>query len=349
MKILSAPLDICLGITNKCNLNCRHCLASDTRQAVDFSTEELLGIIRQIEELKIFSLAIFGGEPLVRKDFFQILDALCKIKFLKPSLNTNGTLITKEVARKLASYPISGFAVSLDGSTAQVQDPLRGKGSFAKNIEGIENLISQRRHVLISVTASRFNYQDASNIVRLAKKLGASQVRFNELMFVGNASCYHESLLMSPKQKFELLSQLKSLRDEFGGFVTGSILQVVDIMQEMKGKPKEKFPLKIHSCGAGVKKCNIRPDGWVTPCEVLWGVKAGNLRESSLYDIWHNSEVMNDFRKTIEITEKEIPVCKDCQYLRLCYKGHRCQPYYYPGEPFAHKELYCWREDVVSA
>jgi SynChlorMet cassette radical SAM/SPASM protein ScmE len=347
MKILSAPLDLCLGITNQCNLNCKHCLAANTRLVQDLTTEELLNIIKQIGDLKIFNVYIFGGEPLMRKDFFTILEALCKLK-ISISLNTNGTLITKELAKRLAHYPIKVYTVSLDGSSAEVQEPFRGKGSFDKNIAGIENLREEKCNVLISTIVTRFNYKDVENIVLLARKLGAGQVRFNDVVYVGNAVCYHQSLLMIIKEKFELLEKFRELRNRFGSFITGSILQIVDIMEEIKAKPKEKFPLQIYSCGAATKKCAIRPDGWVVPCEIVWDTKAGNIRERSLSDIWHNSPVFEAFRQTLEIKEEEISECKGCEYLRLCYKGHRCQPYYYPGRRFEHKELYCWREDVAA-
>lgn len=348
MKTLSAPLNICFGITNKCNLRCKHCLASSTFASQDLSTAEILDIIKQIKDLKIFDIAIFGGEPLMREDFFTILDALIKLR-IPLSLNTNGTLITRGVAKQLAQYPIRTYTVSLDGSCTEVQDPFRGNGSFDKNLKGIQNLIEEERNVLISTIVTRFNYKDVENIVLLGKKLGARQVRFNEVMYIGNAACYHQSLVMSIREKFELLDKVKELRNKFDKFITGSILQILDIMQEIKRNPQERFPLKIHSCGAATSKCAIRPDGWVVPCEILWDVKAGNLKKESLYDIWHNSAIMQSFRETIEIQEREIPECRGCEYLRLCYKGHRCQPYYYPGVKFEHKEFYCWREDVLGA
>ena len=231
------------------------------------------------------------------------------------------------MAKRLKQYPIKTYTVSLDGASPQVQEPFRGADSFRKNIEGIQNLIEEKCNVLISTIVTQFNYRDVENIVLLGKELGVRGVRFNDVMYVGNASCYNKNLIMSPKKKFELLDKIKELRGRFNGFVTGSVMQILDIMEEIKYNPKETFPLKIRNCGAATSKCAIRPDGWVVPCEVLWEVKAGDLRKESLYDIWHNSPVMRAFRESIEIKEEEISECKGCQYLRLCYKGHRCQPY----------------------
>ncbi len=348
MKLLSAPISICLGITNQCNLNCKHCLASETRHCQDLNTSEMLGIIKQIQELKIFTIAIFGGEPLVRKDFFTLLDALCETK-TNLSLSTNGTLITVELARKLARYPIKNYTVSLDGSSRQVHDPFRDEGSFDKVMAGIRNLLTEKRHVMISVSVTRFNHEDLENIVLLGHRLGVQQVRFNSVVCVGNAAHHKDRLVINPGEKFKLLEKARVLKKRWGNFVTGSLFQACDLMDDLPRKPKETFPLKVHPCGAAVTKCAITPDGEITPCEILWNLKAGNLKSQSLRDLWLNSSLLAAFRKPFEIKESEIPECKGCDYLSLCYKGHRCHPYYSPGAKFEHKEFYCWRPDVVAA
>lgn len=278
----------------------------------------------------------------MRKDFFKILEAISRLR-INLSLNTNGTLITEDIAEQLSRYPIKNYVVSLDGSSPEIHDSFRGKGSFNKALAGLRNLLEQKRRVLISCTVTRFNYKDLENIALLGKKLGANSVRFNDVMYIGSAACYHSSLVMTVPEKLSLLERVRKIKNRFGGFVSGSFIQTCDIIDSLQNNVKEKFPLEISGCGAATKKCAIRPDGKVTPCEILWEVEAGDLKKESLKDIWLNSSVMRTFRETIMIEEKDAPECKDCLYLRLCYKGHRCQPYYYPGKRFEHKELYCWR------
>ena len=157
MKTLSAPLSICLAITNKCNLSCKHCLAASSQKNQDLTTEELFSIIRQIKELKIFDVSIFGGEPLLREDFFEVLEAFSVSKIVV-GLNTNGTLITKDTARRLSGSSIRGYTVSLDGSKESVQDPFRGEGSFKKNIEGIRNLADIGANITISTIITKYNF-----------------------------------------------------------------------------------------------------------------------------------------------------------------------------------------------
>lgn len=342
MKIFSAPLNVTLGITNRCNLNCNHCLASSTRTKDDFTTEELLRLIEELRQLKVLNICIFGGEPLIRKDFFVILKALSALR-VPLSLNTNGTLITKSRASKLARYPIRAMAVSLDGSCAKVHDAIRGQGAFRATISGIQNLIEKKFQILVSTTVTRYNHTDVGNIADLSKRLGCQGVRFNEVMYTGNAACCHESLVLTAKEKFALLDDLAVLKNRFGGFITGSFIQVLDIISCIDQLPREKMPLEITSCGAATSKCAIRPDGWVTPCEILWDLKAGNVKKQSLLDIWRNAPIMKEFRKTIKVEQKDFPECAGCKYLKLCYKGHRCKPYYYPAKGAERRMLYCWK------
>jgi radical SAM protein with 4Fe4S-binding SPASM domain len=347
-QTLSAPITLCLGITNRCNLSCKHCLASNTRHEPEWSTEELLALIDQIEKLKIFQVSLFGGEPLMRDDMFTVLERLSAAPGINLSLNTNGTLITPEVAKRLKRYPIRTYTVSLDGSCAQIQDPFRGKGSFDKNVAGIRNLIAAGCRVLISTIVTKFNYCDAENIVLLARKLGALAIRFNEVVMVGNAACCPKDLQIPLKERMASIKNLNTLRSVYGDYVVGSAVVKMDFIRHLDSQPScATSSLMVGSCGAGTVRCAIRPDGWVTPCEILWDVKAGNVKEKSLSDIWLYSPVMQEFRTPIELKQETVPECRGCRYLSLCYTGHRCHPYYSPGELFEHKEYYCLREDVV--
>jgi radical SAM protein with 4Fe4S-binding SPASM domain len=339
--VFSSPLLVCLDLTSLCNLNCKHCLTANTSPAHDLTTDEVLSIIDQIKALKVFKVVIFGREPLMRKDFFTIAEALAKLK-IEIHLNTNGTLVTEDIAKKLSRYPINRYIVSLDGSCATVQDPLRGKGSYGKNIEGIRNLVAQKCRVVLSTTVTRFNYKDLLHITLLGKKLGVDQVMFNELLFIGNAASSYEDLCVPPEERMELLYRLEDMKAAFGGFVSGPVFQISQAVKEADHAPKRKgiFPLKVEPCAAGVSKCAIRPDGWVTPCEMLWDVKAGNLREQRLSDIWHHSPVMQRFREGFKVEKKEVLECSNCVYAAICYKGPRCQPSY-RLDNFKHKEYYC--------
>ena len=275
----------------------------------------------------------------MRKDFWKILETLNKAKTVI-TLNTNATLITRPIAKKLSRFPIRPYTVSLDGSLPEIHDSLRGRGAFEKTIKGIKNLVSQKLPVLISTTVTRLNYKDLYDIALLGKKLGVSKVRFNEVLCVGNAACFPRDLMLTADEKAGLLEIAEEIRNRFGKFATGTIFAGLEFIKKIKQMPRENFPLKARPCAAATTICDIRPDGWVTPCGILWDVKAGNLKNESLYNIWHNSPVMKAFRKTIELKKEDAPECEGCKYLAACYKGHRCYPYYIPMPGIICKKLY---------
>lgn len=343
MKKFKAPLIIGLDITNKCNLCCKHCYASSTRNNKELSFDQLIKIIRQIIDLKIFKIIVSGGEPLARKDVFTILNELSQSR-VNITLATNATLITKPIAKKLKGLNIKIFTVSLDGPSAYIHDALRGEGSFKKTLKGIKNLINEKCPVTISATVTKINYRHLEKLVMLAKKLGTFSIKFDEVSCVGNAKCFRKELVLTIKEKIELLGIAEKLKTRFGDFVRGCIFTDLEKMKKIGRIPLEKFPLAVGPCPAGNTLCEIRPDGWVIPCGILWNKKAGDLKKQTLYDIWNNSSIMKEFRKIMFIKKKDLTECSpNCKYIAFCYKGHRCYPYYQtPGKKFKHKELFCW-------
>ncbi|MCF8079084.1 MAG: radical SAM protein [Desulfobacterales bacterium] len=316
----------------------------------DFTLEEIKRIVKEVARLKIFSVAVFGGEPFIRSDIFDILNEISSYP-INLTINTNGTLIDEKIAEKLAPYR-AGFTISLDGSRPSVVEKIRGKGVFEKTLRAIELLTKLKKPVLISTTVMGFNYLDIPAIAELGKELGVNGVRFNHLFYINNAECYMDSLAISANQAVDIVSMLEDLEGRYGGFISGSFLQAMQFIKEIKeGRKPEVFEpserLAITPCGAGKTKCAIKPNGEVIPCELLWNTPAGNLRENSLAEIWRESPVMNQFRETFYLTEKEIGNCIRCEYRFICYTGHRCNPYYGPGG-IVNKRLFCMKPDMLD-
>ncbi|MEM3522015.1 MAG: radical SAM protein, partial [Candidatus Bathyarchaeia archaeon] len=123
---LAAPFLIVWNYTNACNLKCKHCYQKADKPTPDeLSTEERLAIIDQIDKAKVASIAFSGGEPIIRKDFFEIAKYASE-KGIYVSLATNGTLITKDIAKKLYDCGVGYAEVSLDGAAPQTHEAFRG-------------------------------------------------------------------------------------------------------------------------------------------------------------------------------------------------------------------------------
>lgn len=270
-----------------------------------------MDIIRQIIKLKVLRIAVAGGEPLMRKDFFKVLKALSGAESII-TLNTNATLITDVVAKKLSGSPVRAYVVSLDGSCSRIHDKVRGKGSFNKAVSGIKYLLKYKLPVIVSTTVTKLNYKDLANIAGLGKKLGVRAVRFNRIVYTGRALCYDRKFVLDKSQRIQALKTAKRLKYLYGNFVTGSLFQVGCGPK----KPIEYKYLLENGCGAGVNKCAIRHDGIITPCSILWDIEAGDLRKSDLKQIWRNSPVLKEFRM--------------------------------PAASQTLKKIYCWNEDFTK-
>jgi SynChlorMet cassette radical SAM/SPASM protein ScmE len=334
---------VCLGITSQCNLSCKHCLNRNSPAPdPDMTNEELFKVMEELSKLEVKNVSLFGGEPLCHPDFKPIVEYANKCA-LNLSLNTNGTLIDREMARWLKKHGISGGVVSLDGSRVEVMDKIRGEGAFEKCLKGIQALKSEEMSVLLSVTLNKINYRDVREMVLLGKKINGNSIRFNHVFFSGNAACYLKEIYLSPKEEKEAIEAVWQAKEEFPDFIdpSSSYLAQKKKLGEIKNYPPTDDKISVLSCGAAMNKCAIRPDGWVVPCEIIWEVRCGNLRNNSLRDIWENSEVMNSFRKPLEVDLSEISECRGCEYQYLCFQGHRCYPYYYPGG-IQNRSLYCW-------
>src|SRR3954467_6653411 len=172
---LGAPLCLTWELTYACNLACVHCLSSSGRRDPrELSTEECFAVIDELQRMQVFYVNIGGGEPTVRRDFWTILDYATAhdvgVKF-----STNGSRITPEVAARLAATDYVDVQISLDGATADVNDAVRGPGSFAMAIRALENLADAGfMDAKISVVVTRHNVDQLDEFAALAARYGAT-------------------------------------------------------------------------------------------------------------------------------------------------------------------------------
>ena len=137
---LDAPICLTWELTYACNLACVHCLSSSGRRDPrELTTQQCKDIIDELERMQVFYVNIGGGEPTVRSDFWELVD-YATAHHVGVKFSTNGVRITPEVAARLAASDYVDVQISLDGATAEVNDAVRGAGSFAMAIRALENL-----------------------------------------------------------------------------------------------------------------------------------------------------------------------------------------------------------------
>ncbi len=183
----SKPRLIFWEVTKGCNLRCIHCRATATELSspTDLSTHNALGIIDQIAAVGNPILVLSGGEPLYRSDIFQ-LAKYGTDKGLRVALATNGTLVTKEVARMIVDSGVKRVSISLDGADSLTHDTFRGiPGAFDAAVAGLRNLKALGMSVQINMTIARHNAKQLPQVLELAKSLGADALHTFLLVPVG--------------------------------------------------------------------------------------------------------------------------------------------------------------------
>ena len=195
-------------VTKGCNLRCIHCRASATELSSpsDLATRNALGIIDQIAAVSNPILVLSGGEPLYRSDIFQ-LARYATDKGLRVALATNGTLVTKEVARMIVDAGVRRVSISLDGADALTHDTFRGiPGAFEAAVYGFRNLKALGMSVQINMTIARHNARQLPQVLELARNLGADALHTFLLVPVGCGVDIAAEQMVPPQEYEDMLN-----------------------------------------------------------------------------------------------------------------------------------------------
>ena len=195
-------------VTKGCNLRCIHCRATATELSSpnDLSTRIALNIIDQIAEYAKPILVLSGGEPLYRSDIFQ-LARHASDKGIRVALATNGTLVTKEVARMIVDAGVRRVSISLDGADASTHDAFRGiPGAFDAALYGLKNLKALGMSVQINMTIARHNAQQLPQVLDLARNIGADALHTFLLVPVGCGVDIASEQMVAPEEYEKMLN-----------------------------------------------------------------------------------------------------------------------------------------------
>lgn len=347
MKYFPPPLKVLLGITGACNLSCRYCSAKKFRDTADIPTNEMLGIIDQIGQARALKIWLSGGEPLMRSDLFQLIERLRRYP-INIVINTNATLISRRTANTLVKrFGIKQFSVSIDGDRF-CHERQRGRGSFRPAVVGIENLVAVGASVYLRCTVTRRNLDDIETVAALGKSLKVNKVGYHHIYYTGNALSFFADLHISPSEDQDTALRIQHLGNmkKYKNFISGTYLHKLNLSQRADTAPSpQRRMIDVQPCAAATTNCAVRPDGVITPCEMLFDVDAGNVRREKFLKIWRHSPVLKRFRTILPLDLSSMPECVNCASQSLCFQGHRCYPYHYPGG-VNNKALYCMKEQL---
>ncbi len=287
--------------TAACNLSCSYCRAGATPRpdSDELSTDEAVSFLESIAPLKPM-LILSGGEPLLRPDIFTLSSYAASLG-MRVSLASNGTLITQEIAGKIASSGILRVSISLDAAEAEKHDLMRGQGSFERSLQGIGNLRG-KVDFQINHTITGRNETDVASMFDLAENLGARALHFFFVVATGRG---REEDSLSGERQEEILREIDRVRSE------RSIEVQVTCAPQYARLAKPGMG-RSGGCLAGKSFVFVSRRGEVYPCGYL-PLKVGSIREKNFIEIWESSPEL------LALRERALKgKCGRCGYSSIC-------------------------------
>jgi radical SAM protein with 4Fe4S-binding SPASM domain len=324
----AGPFEIVWDVTYRCNLRCKHCYENAGQKRPELSTEEAKQVLDKMSKLSgigLPALSFSGGEPLARKDFFE-LAAYAKKKVGYISIASNGTLITRDNAKRIKDVGVDYVEISIDGATAGVHDSFRGiQGAFERAMQGVKNSLDEGVDTCIATVLHRDNLDELDKLLGLSKELGTRFMHFNYIP-TGRAKA-HVELDMTPKQRYHVL---ETIGKEIVGLYMqrkeeeircgksdikvdrffSTCPQYASVTKELSQRQGEEFMVEAHyaakqgvenvanflgGCGAGRLYCCLEPNGDVKPCVFFPTSKEtvlGNILKDDFERIWDTNPLL---------------------------------------------------------
>ena len=337
---LDAPICLTWELTYACNLACVHCLSSSGRRDPrELSTDECKALIDEFERMQIFYVNIGGGEPTVRPDFWELLDYAVGhnvgVKF-----STNGFRITPERAAKLASTDYVDVQISLDGATAEVNDHVRGAGTYDAALRAMANMqTAGMKDFKLSVVCTRHNIGQLDEFKAIADRYGA-QLRLTRLRPSGRGADVWDELHPLPQQQRDLYDWLVANGEQV---LTGDSFFHLSAFGPADGSGA--LP-GLNLCGAGRVVCLVDPIGDVYACPFAIHDQflAGNVRSPGGFDeVWKHSTLFEDLR-----SPQTGGACSSCSAFDTC-RGGCMAAKFFTGLPLDGPDPECVKGNAEAA
>lgn len=304
-----------VDLISSCNLSCLHCrAAAGSKNEVELTFETFQEILKDAKSLKVRTITLSGGEPLLKKDIFEFIK-LAKEKGFIVRMQSNILLLNEEKIKKLRQLKIDYVGTGIDGLETN-HDKLRNKkGAFKKVIKNISLLKKYGIKTHVEFTATTFNFRDFEEVLKLCKKLGVYDIMTRAVIPAGRGEEFKFSLSKKQYQKF--LKKVVSLQN---GKINIKLYCQDPVSISLNEKRAKKIEKKyaglniIGGCSAGINMLYISPLGEVNPCSFL-KISFGNIHKKRLKEIVTSIERKKFLEKQLTRNFKK---CADCDLKKIC-------------------------------
>ena len=262
-----------LELTRACNLKCIHCLNnSGIKQKDELTKDELLKLIKKLSSLGVQEIRFTGGEPLLFNGIYDLIKFATE-EGICTSLGTNGTLITKEVAKELKESGLKKVVVSIDGNK-KTHDKIRGKKNYQKAMHGLKYLQKNGINVRVNSVIMKSNMDD---VIKLAKKMSRRKITIFIRRFISSGRGKELENNMLNKKDYDYVRNKLQKELTKKTYVNGHYLR-----NDEGVNSRIKLPFEIRGCKAGQRAITILPNGDINLCGFLAAQdfpKVGNIKE----------------------------------------------------------------------
>lgn len=332
------------NFTNRCNLSCFHCYSKSSLDESDtLTTQKIIDTIKQLKRGGIEFVIFSGGEPLTRRDIFDIADAFKKDK-IATYLSTNGLYINPNNVEKIINS-FNYIGISIDG-TPNVHDRFRGLiGAYDKSMKAIDLIHNYGGKVGIRFTITKETYDSLSHIFEISEEKGINKIYISHLVYSGRGL---DNLKMdiTKEQRKEAVEFI--INKAFEYYEKGIDIDIVTGNMEMDAiffmeKFSQKYPHLKNSLEERLKKwggnsagknlVNINSEGDVRP-DPFFPIAIGNIYKNSFDEIWLDED--NRLLERLREHPRKIGgKCKDCEYIDICNGGSRSRAWAIYGDLWA--------------
>jgi len=312
------------NVTKTCNLKCKHCYRdAGLRDPQELSSEEARGLISEIAAAGFKILILSGGEPLMRKDIYDLI-TFAAASGVRPVLGTNGTLIDREAARHLKKAGAVRIGISLDSVNASVHDEFRQEtGAWEKTVNAMKICASEGLDFQVHTTLTKYNSKEIESITDFVAAAGSRAHHIFFLVPTGRGKDITDVCLDESEYKRVLTAILKKQQKIPMELKPVCAPQFIPLAREMG------MDLRFQrGCLAGISYCCILPNGDVHPCPYM-PVRLGNVREMPFSVLWKTNHVFRDMR-SLEYKGR----CGVCVYKDVC-GGCRARAFHLSGDYMA--------------
>jgi radical SAM protein with 4Fe4S-binding SPASM domain len=296
---LGVPISAQIDLTYRCNERCVHCYL-DHDDHGEMNTAEIKDLLDQMADAGVFYLNLSGGEILMRRDFFEILEH-ARLRTFCVKLKTNGVLIRKKEAQRLRALGVESIQISVYSHRAEVHDAItKMPGSFRQSIEAARLLRAEGLNVTFANVLMTENAADYQGVRALAAEVGAKATLDPTVT----------PMMDGDRSVLQLNVDRKKLQEVFRDAA------LVGDVEEFCTPPAgvDESALDMLPCSAGHTACYVSPYGDVYPC-VQFPLACGNVRQTKFADIWRDSPQLNEVRS---ITLRDMQSCSQCAHGATC-------------------------------